>query len=256
MPKKLRKKGYPSALSEKGSLTVEAAFVLPVFLFAMLVFLYFMRMVQGYERIQEGLTMTARGASQYGILEKKRFYKYIEKTKGSFRYIEGGRQGISLQGSVIIPETEQIIVKAEYRVHFPIPFFTGEGIVIRQIAKSRVFSGVTEWKKGAAAGEEPMVYVTKYGEVYHQYRSCSFLNPSIQMVWEKEVLRKRNKNGGKYYPCESCIRTKEAMKSALYITEEGERFHSSPGCKGLNRTIREIPLSEAAGLRRCGKCGG
>ncbi|KSV59228.1 hypothetical protein ASU35_09910 [Acetivibrio ethanolgignens] len=254
-PKNFIKEEYPLVSSGKGSLTVEAAFVLPIFLSAMLVFLYFMRMVQGYEWIQEGLTVTARAASQYGILEKRRFYQYMEERKGQLIYIEDGKEGISLQGSFIVPGTEQIVVKAEYKVRLPIPFFAGEGITIHQMVKSRVFSGVGVWKR-KAAGEEERVYITKYGTVYHRYKDCSFLNPSIQMVGKEEVFRKRNKKGGKYYPCESCIKKKEAMESALYITKEGECFHSSLGCKGINRTIYEIPLSRAVGLRACDKCGG
>lgn len=254
-PKNFIEKEYPLSSFRKGSLTVEAAFVLPIFLSAMLVFLYFMRMVQGYEWIQEGLAVTARGASQYGILEKRRFYQYMEKTKGQFIYIEGGKEGISLQGSLIVPGTEKIIVKAEYKVRLPIPFFAGEGIIIHQMVKSRVFSGVKVWERKAVS-EEERVYITKYGTVYHRHRGCSFLNPSIQMVRREEVFRKRNKKGGKYYPCESCMKTKEAMEEVLYITEEGECFHSFPGCKGINRTIYEIPRSKAAGLRACDKCGG
>ena len=255
-PKNFIKEEYPLASSGKGSLTVEAAFVLPIFLFAMLVFLYFMRMVQGYEWIQEGLAVTARAASQYGILEKRRFYQYMEETKGQLIYIEGGKEGISLQGSLIVPETEQIVVKAEYKVRLPIPFFAGEGITIHQMVKSRVFCGSKTWKREAAEEEEEWIYITKYGTVYHRHKSCSFLNPSVQMVGKEEVFRKRNKKGGRYYPCESCVKTKEAMESVLYITEEGDCFHSSLGCKGINRTIYEIPLSKAVGLRACDKCGG
>lgn len=255
-PKYFIKEGYPPALSRRGSLTVEAAFVLPIFLSAMLVFLYFMRMVQGYERIQEGLAVTARAASQYGILEKRRFYQYMEERKGQLIYIVGGKKGISLQGSLIVPGTEQIVVKAEYKVRFPIPFFAGEGITIHQMAKSRVFCGSKIWKREAAEEEETWVYITKYGTVFHRHKSCSFLNPSVQMAGEEEVLRKRNKKGGKYYPCESCIKTKGDRESVFYITEEGDRFHSSLGCKGIDRTIYKVPLSKTAGLRMCGKCGG
>lgn len=247
---------YPAlASSRRASLTVEAAFVLPVFLFAMLVFLYFMRLLQGYDKIQEGLTLTVRAASQYGILEKERFYEYLEENGGSFRYIQGGKRGISLKKSCILPVTEKILVTAEYKVVFPVPFFENAGIVIHQKAESRVFSGVQEWRqKKDGAADEFLVYITEYGSVYHLHESCSYLNPSIRMVWGEEVFKERNKKGGKYQPCEACMKGETVSERSLYITEEGDCFHSSPGCRGLKRNIYAVPYSKVGGLGCCSKC--
>lgn len=247
-------KEYPVlSLSRKASLTVEAAFVLPVFLFAMLVFLYFMRYWQGYGQIAEGLAVTARQASQRGVFEKNEFYRYLEENGGSFSYISGGKSGISLKDSYISPVTEKIRVKAEYKVILPIPFFSGPGMVVHQEVKSRVFSGTEAWCKGSAA-EGGFVYVTKYGSVYHLHRGCSSLNPSIRMVFGTEVFSERNKKGGKYKPCGACMKNQKLKEQALYITEEGDYFHSTPGCMGLNRTIYKVPFSEAAGMNACSKC--
>lgn len=254
--KKYPAKEYPVlSLSRRASLTVEAAFVLPVFLFAMLVFLYFMRILQGYEEIEEGLAVTARMASQKGILEKSCFYDYLEENNSSFSYIQGGKKGISMKGSYLIPGTEKILVRAEYRVLLPLPFFNGYGILIRQEVKSRVFSGVDFWRKGTGK-EGGCVYVSKYGSVYHQSRSCSYLNPSVHMVSDTEVFQKRNRSGSKYKPCSVCMRKGETLEHMLYITEDGEYFHSTPGCSGLNRTVYKVLLSEIIGYGACNKCGG
>lgn len=255
-PIKNMAKEYPDlALLRKASLTVEAAFALPIFFFAMLVFLYFMRLAQGYEQIQEGLAVAARAASQYELLDKGRFYQYLEENGGSFSYIQGGSKGISLKGSGISPVTEEIMVKAEYRVIFPVLFFGRQGFVVRQEAKSRVFSGVSFWRQEKRDGTGKTVYVTKYGSVYHVHRNCSYLNPSVHMVWGDTVFQKRNKKGGKYKPCKACMKAGEVSNKALYITDEGDYYHSSLGCMGLNRTIYETSLSEAAGLGACSKCG-
>ncbi len=257
MPKYAMAKEYPDLSPfQKASLTVEAAFVLPVFLFAMLVFLYFMQMARGYEQIQEGLAVAARAASQYGVWESGQFYRYLEENGGGFSYIQGGRQGISLRSSGVCPVSEKIIACAEYKVILPIPFFGREGFNVRQEVKSRVFSGVSFWRRNEKVKKEKIVFVAKYGTVYHFYRNCSYLNPSIRMTWADEVFQKRNKKGGKYKPCNSCMKKGGISQRALYITEEGDYFHSSLGCKGLNRTIYEKYLSEAAGLGLCSKCGG
>lgn len=255
---KLRKKrkGYPDlAPFCRASLTVEATFVLPIFLFAMMAFLYFLRISAGYCQIQEGLTQTARAASQYGYLDTNRFYSYMEKNGGKLSYIPEGSRGISLFGSYISPSTQMITVKASYRVSLPVPFFNHFGITISQQTQSRVFSGVDYWGTKDGTGEdERIVYVTEHGTVYHLHRSCTYLKPSIRMVFGDEVYQERNHSGGKYKSCSLCMK-KSGVNQALYITSEGDRYHGTLSCSGLKRTIREISLSQAAGMRACSKCG-
>lgn len=250
-------KKYPHLASpRKGSLTAEAAFVLPVFLFGMLVFLYLLRIYQGREQIQEALAVTARAASQYGVIQGERFYDSLEENGGSFSYIPGGSRGISLSGSGIIPVTEEIWIQAEYKVMLPVPFFDGRGLTICQKTKSRVFSGVSFWGHPSGESREELVYVTENGTVYHRQRSCSYLNPSVSMTWGQEVFNKRNKKGGKYKPCGACMKKKTVSDRSLYITEKGDCYHSTPGCMGLKRTVYEIELSKMGSIHCCSKCGG
>ena len=250
-------KEYPAlALFQRGSLTVEAALVLPAFLLTMLTFLYFMKLAQGYEQVQQALAQTARAASQYGVLETERFYQYLEENAGDFSYVEGGKKGISLKNSFLSPVTKEIVVTAEYIAKFPVPFSFQNEMSICQEIKSRVFCGTDTWGTEFWESEEAIVYITKYGTVYHENKGCAYLNPSISMVWGEEVFQKRNNKGGKYKPCEACIKKKGVMDMALYITEEGDYYHSSVGCQGLNRTIYEVPISKAAGYHACNKCGG
>ena len=96
------------------------------------------------------------------------------------------------------------------------------------------------------------VYVTETGLVYHKDYHCSHLDLSIRMTHLELVEGLRNENGGKYYPREHCVK---GNGGNIYITNSGDRYHSSLSCSGLKRTIYAIPISEAAGKGACSRCG-
>ena len=100
--------------------------------------------------------------------------------------------------------------------------------------------------------EDPMVYVTETGTVYHTNRNCTYLNLSIEAVDAAVLEERRNQSGGKYYPCEICGRI--GGYGMVYITGQGSSYHSSITCPGLKRTIYTIPLSQVGGRGRCSKC--
>lgn len=98
--------------------------------------------------------------------------------------------------------------------------------------------------------EEEMVYVTDYGEVFHRDRACTYLSLSIQMIHYEKIKSKG------YLPCEICFDTKESgFMTLVYITNYGERYHKTIGCKSLKRTVKIVPLSEVDGRPSCSKCG-
>lgn len=72
------------------------------------------------------------------------------------------------------------------------------------------------------------------------------------MVSDTEVKALRNSSGGKYYPCEHCG---GGAAGGVYITDNGDRYHSTLACSGLKRTVYAVPVSEAAGKGVCSRCG-
>lgn len=101
--------------------------------------------------------------------------------------------------------------------------------------------------------EEEMVYMTKYGQVYHKSRSCSFLSLSLYVVPLSEVNFQKNQNGEQYHPCEICGTS--GFTTVAFLTKQGNRYHSQIHCRGLTRTIECIPLSQIPGVPPCRKCG-
>ena len=96
------------------------------------------------------------------------------------------------------------------------------------------------------------VYVTETGLVYHRDYHCTHLELSIHMVLQSEIESLRNEGGGKYHPCQHCMK---GAGGGVYITDTGDRYHSSLSCSGLKRTIYAVPLSEVAGKGACSRCG-
>ena len=88
--------------------------------------------------------------------------------------------------------------------------------------------------------------------VYHRDNQCTYLDLSIRTAGKKDIAQLRNENGEKYRTCEKC--GKKAGKN-VYITNQGNRYHSSIGCSGLKRKIYAIPISEAQGKGECSRCG-
>lgn len=122
-----------------------------------------------------------------------------------------------------------------------------------QRARIRAWTGRD--KTGGGDGEDAksneMVYVTVNGSVYHRSRECSHIRLSVRTVSKAQISGLRNEDGGKYYPCESC----GGKGNQVYITETGDRYHSSLTCSRLKRGVLEVPLSQVEKWKPCSRCG-
>ena len=98
------------------------------------------------------------------------------------------------------------------------------------------------------------VYVTENGEVYHLDRNCSYLKIVVLEVSREVLGELRNQNGAGYIPCKKCVYG--SVPIMLYVTETGDCYHFAKDCAGLKRTVRAIQLEQAAGYRACSRCGG
>lgn len=260
----------------KGSMTLEAAFALPFFLFAVINIVFAVNMIGTQSRINAAL---------HQVGNKMAFAGYVyERTAGSVlpdslagvaltslyargqileytgrEYLEqscvvGGADGISLSGSSVMGEGDLIDLQISYRVK---PFSTlmgFQGFAMRQRYYGKAWTGydVTRYVSDGSE-EDPMVYITRTGIVYHLDRNCTYLNPSVESVPVSEVADRRNQSGSKYHPCEICDGGR--AHGQVYITSQGSSYHSQIQCAGLKRTIYTVPLSQVEGRGACSKCG-
>ena len=255
-------------------MTIEAALLLPTFIFAVISILSFTEILRVQMKIDSSLQQTAKELSIYAYAIKENIHdtnnalSFPAETAFSETYIrarvlkeltgdylknsplkEQGR--LSFVGSKIM-ENDRIELRCTYYVT---PFFalsTKAGFLTESVAVARAFTGYDNLRTAGADRSEKMVYVTQTGTAYHSSRSCNFLDLSIQMIDVNDVAARKNLLGSHYYACPLCA--KDGMGNVTYITNYGECFHYDLLCRGLKRTVYAIPISEVGGRRPCSKC--
>lgn len=206
---------------QKGSVTLEAALALPFFLCAVVALLCLFSFSSAQARTERALMERAQT---------------IAVTVG--------------QGS---QENPYIVLYDSVSAGLPFPnlFHSRDRIVCK--AAVRAWTGYTG-ESFLESGSGTMVYLTPEGEVYHRSRDCTYLQLTIHRISSGELESARNLSGGKYGPCEYCIKD-STVSASVYITDYGTSYHCIKECQGLKRTIMAVPLSEAGGLRSCSRCG-
>lgn len=147
-------------------------------------------------------------------------------------------------------EGEATLYWGEYRM--PVPFAVLKNhMVFLQTMYIRHWTGYDR----SGESDEEMVYITKTGKVYHRTTQCKHLQVSIREVALKNIELYRNRSGGKYYPCERCV--KGVCNDKVYITPEGDRYHGTRECKSLLRFIQKVEKSKVTDSHRpCRTCYG
>lgn len=234
--------------TDQGSASLEAAFVVPIFLLAMVTLFLIVQSVLVEAQIYEAAAETAEYMSELAYMDGGndaiaylRFPKYVDDTDRVNQYVKQGVHGITFSGSTM--NTDSCYV--QLRVAYDMKYMGARSFEI----KKRAYTGADWQKKGAEENTaEKYVYVTDNQEVYHLTRQCSYLSLQIQ-----PCSLEMAKNGG-YDACAFCGTEKTGTN--VYITSEGERYHSSIKCSGLKRTIYRKKKSEVQGLGPCSRCGG
>mgnify|MGYP006872939421 CR=1 FL=1 len=131
---------------------------------------------------------------------------------------------------------------ASYEIRVPLPCIWYPAGKARRKTAYQAWTGYE--KQGFGREDDDTVYVTETGLVYHRDYHCTHLELSIHMVPQSEIEALRNEGGGKYHPCEHCMK---GTVGGVYITDTGDRYHSSLSCSGLKRTVYAVPLSEVIG---------
>ncbi len=267
-----------------GSMTVEAAIVLPLSLMVIWVFWLFFSALALHVRIQFAMDeVTGMMAQQSFLLNAAQdrfqlddgevsFPKAIGSAawksaarqwvvykvgRDAFRagHVSGGSGGIFVSGTW--DKTRDICLTLHYRLEFPgVPgrIFT---LPVSQTSRRRCWTGmqcVDNDEKEGSGTADPVVFITESGTVYHRDIGCYHLDLTVREISSSSLAGARSRDGSKYYPCEYCAQVSH-VPGILYITPEGNRYHITRDCSGLKRRIRSVPLSETGGRRPCSHCG-
>lgn len=267
-----------SARSMRGSITIEAAVAFPMFLFFMLNMISMISVFHVHSRVEAALHQTGRKMAVYAYAAehiadttgiestalssvmlstgyvKQEIVNYIGEDYLDRSPIVNGRKGISLMQSAIMEEDDMIDLVAVYKVK---PAFAmmgfGEFSVVNR-CRMHAWTGYdnTDTSAQAEGSDAEIVYITENGTVYHRDRNCTHVNLSIHMAEYGQIETMRNLYGSKYILCELCDPVTGGM---VYITEQGNRYHTNPACSGLKRTVSAVSITEAGGRSPCIRCG-
>ena len=200
---------------KKGSLTIEAALVVPFFLTILLAF--FSLFLQ-YASAADLKMQAAAEAKKVGIVTG------CKKSENA--------------GDVTIYKTLKI------DSIWNTPFLRNNYVTEKAVCRAWIgFTGLET--------EETYVYITPEGRVYHLFRECTHLTLSVQSVTYQKAVTSKNEYGENYRECKRC---QEPYGILVYITREGDCYHSERNCSGLKRTVRQIAISEVMGRSCCIRC--
>ena len=136
-----------------------------------------------------------------------------------------------------------------YTYDYKLPVLS-KTITITQRAK------VKDWTGTDMIKDYELVYITKYGNVYHSTKECSHLILYITGTEYGKVGEARNEQGEKYTPCEFCGNKKISDTTTVFITADGNRYHTNLQCSGITRNIIEIDIKEVDNRKPCSSCNG
>lgn len=278
------------------SATVEASIVIPLFIYAVMTITFLLQIIGIQLQVKQALYNETRKIAKYMYIynevdnkndEKKittdeiqrddsdDIYKSIIKNGINsgilellFRkevgdefigksYIVGGNFGFHMNLSTIKDKSNKINIVVTYTIKNPFDIFGYSLNTITQNASTYAWVGNESFDKDEEtknSDNDKLVYITPSGEVYHTNKNCTYLVFSIHEISNYDLENQRNLSGGKYYACEKCGNFDTNGK--YYITDFGDRYHTTKSCSSIMRNIITVKLSQVADKQQCSKCKG
>ena len=217
-------------ICRRASLTVECAFVLPLFFLASVTLILFMNAVGLQVKTGIELSNTARQTAAYA-----------------------GAAGEALDAA---GDGEAVWIDLPRVATYSFPVSLIPGLSVRVAAEAHVypFVGIRDWSGtsyGAGDGSGGMVYVTDNREVYHTHADCTHLDLTIIAVPFSSVSDLRSEDGRRYKPCAGFP---AGYTGTVYVTARGEYYYPSTAYGSLTRHVHLVREPEAAGLPLCERC--
>lgn len=251
----------------QAGMTVEAAVVLPLFLYFILNLSCSIELIRLHGNLQLALWDTCSKIAIYGhalgdsdlepvftgIYIKNQLIEYAGEEYLDNAPLKNGSKGLMLWESDIFSSKDELDVIVTYAV---LPWSNYVAFSSFRMANrycAHIWNGYEIPKDPEKAVVQlDIVYITETGKVYHEDPNCTHLKLSIRQVTRLEAKNAVNQWGDGYSPCEKC-KPGSTVRN-LYITDDGDRYHSSLECSGLKRTVFSVPKSRASKYRPCSRC--
>ena len=204
-------------MKKRGSLTVEAAVICPIFIFAVITLIGILNWFHTAEKAQQALSFETRNRVVVNMITDREYVKLHKM----------------------------------YKLDTVTPVYTFYSPRIYQMAEERAFIGVDSYDPDE---NDPIVYMTPSGEVVHCDKTCMYLKIYYKSKRASELINSRNRDGSKYYPCSKCA-SHVSGNETVYITGYGTRYHTDMNCTAISRHIITLRYSQVKGMRMCSHCG-
>lgn len=258
--------------SLQGSITAETAIVLPLFLFFCIQLMSLINLMQLHSMLTSALHQEVAKAALWAyaidqacedgyqtgdtivenMILKERVVERAGREYLNRSLIKGGSSGIRLLYAQEKSRQDTVDVILAYQVEPIVDIFGFSGFTMANRCRMKAWTGYRAEETGTASEkQEELVYITQTGSVYHKTRNCTHLALSVRPVETDSLGGLRNQDGGKYYPCEHCG---TGAGSTVFLTDQGNRYHTSLFCSGLKRTVYTVYRSEVGGRGACRRC--
>lgn len=256
-----RAQGRSLGTGRRGSLTVEAALLLPLVLLMLLSFGFFVRVQLAWENLthcavdESGYAASMAWDGIHGLTAKERIKNRLKNEQGipsswSVEYFfpdhrDGTTDHVTtylLTGSV--PLDLPAGFSRSFTLKFPVKY---RNFVGRQMEGDPLGDAGLE----TDAPEDPVVIFPAMGERYHR-ESCRYVSASVQRILLTSSVRSTRK------PCEVCHSEDLPLGSTVFCFEgKTSAWHRST-CRTITRHVAVIDRSEAVkkGYTPCKVCGG
>ncbi len=242
----------------KGSMTLEAALILSIFLFSVFSLISLISVIKIKSCVdiavcQVGNEVAIKKYSEYPsdillpVYIKNKLESFLEENL-SRQDMKKLHSKICVTDISIFNEEEIVFFRVDYSI---IPDFYMLGV--ERIKLNTTYYGHSWQGYTATKQEETMVFLTENASVYHTDKNCTHMKLTIKEVSYDDLNILRNNEGSKYDECRFCNNI--TNKSIVYITPEGECYHNIKGCAGLTRSIFTVPYSMISGKQKCIRCG-
>lgn len=277
----------------EGSLTVEAALVLPIFIYFMIAFIYILQILSIHEHIQNAITEIGYETTRYAyVYHRIEEYQGDEERDGDLDEVSEdsffqnidiiftrgiGSTYYKMQLNKYLDEefinnscvkdgmrgiTTYLSSFMEYedtidiivQYKVKIPFVYLNEIPMMQRIRLKGWNGWQVYIKSDEDENEEEVYVAHSGTVYHKSKNCTYININVEEIPFVSIPITTNKSGEKYSECNICIKGQVVNTANVYITSTGNKYHILLKCSSLKRTIRVISIHDVGSLRPCSRC--
>ena len=227
-----------------------------IFLIVVITLSSFLTMVYSQLSIEEKLnniSMETSKAKYFVNYDKGNAEKYkhmVEAGYISSRIFGSVKSGKMINGlNPVQSNMDNGMVDVVLSYNIKIPFTTYRWNVTQR-AKTKDWTGIDLVEPGE------IVYITKYGTVYHRSKECKHLIIHINEVTLGVAKLSRNQSGHKYKRCSYCASRRVSDLTSVFITPDGDCYHSSLDCLGLTRSVIEIDIKDVGDRSPCSSCGG